>query len=209
MAAVAVLSPVSLVLSHDLSILAAYGPSYEAALRATGHDARWTSTVQAVITVSALLGVLGFARLLVLWRTARRVERETRTPVRSDWRTYARIVLPMWAWLAVVTASWFLVQENLERLSIGQPLPGLGPLVGDGPMGPLLIIPAISLIVALVGSLFRWGIAALRARIVAAGAARVRRRPARIGRPAHTDAYRPKALSRNLGLRAPPAHLAA
>ncbi len=206
---VAALSPVSLVLSHDLSFLAAYGPGYSAALRATGHDARWTSAVAAVIAVSAVLGVAALSRLLSLWRRARRAERDSRTRARPGWRAYARTVLVIWAPLALATAGWFLAQENLERVSAGLPPAGLEPIVGPGLGGPLLIIPAVSLVVALVGGLFRWGAAALRARIAAAAAAAARPRPARVRVPAAPRLRRSRGLAHNLGLRAPPTPLAA
>jgi hypothetical protein len=206
---VAALSPVSLVLSHDLSFLAAYGPAYAAALRATGHDARWTVAVETVLAVAVILGVLGAARLLALWRTTRRVERETRTRPRSDWGAYARTVLVIWAWLALATTAWFLIQENLEQLSIGDGLAGLGPLLESGTVGPLLIIPAVTLIVSLIGGLFRWGAATLRARIAAAVAAAGGRRAALIRRPAGIHRYRSRVLARTNGLRAPPTPLSA
>jgi hypothetical protein len=208
-ATVAALGPVSLVLSHNLSFLAAYGDGTEAALLATGHDARWTSAVEAVIALSVLLGMLGLARLLALLWTARSLERASGTSATVSWRGLARSVLALWAWLLVVTAAWFLVQENVERLSIGEGLAGFGPLVEHGLWGPLLIIPAVTAIVALVGGLFRWGVAALRARIAAAVAARSRRRPGRFGRPASVDRCHPNVLARNLALRAPPVLLAA
>ena len=208
-AIVAALSPASLVLSHDLSFLATYGAGSEAALRATGHDEGWASAVRAVIAISVLLATLGLGRLLALWRTARRVERESGTHPRTDWHSFGRTVLATWAWLALVTAAWFLVQENLELISIGQPLPGLEPLIGEGPVGPLILIPVISLILSFIGGLFRWGIAALHARIAAAAAARARHGTGRVAAPVAAETHRPKVLSRNLGLRAPPSHLAA
>lgn len=207
-ATVAALSPVSLVLAHNLSFLAAYGSNSDDVLRATGHAEAWTSAVRAVIAVSAALGLAAFVRLLALWRTASRVERELGVQPRTDWRALGRTVLGLWVWLAVLTAAWFLVQENLERLAMGQPLPGLDPLLEGGLVGPLLIVPAISLIVALVGGLFRWGIAALRARIAAAIAAHRRARPATVRRPSGADARPSSLLARNRGLRAPPIALA-
>ncbi len=204
-ATVAVLSPVSLVLSHNLSFLTAYGGASDTVLRATGHAEGWASAVRVVIGFSVALGLAMGVRLLVLWMTARRVEREHGLHPRTDWRALGRTVLVLWAWLALVTAICFLVQENLERVAIGQPLPGLAPLLDDRPAGPRLIIPLISLVVALIGGLFRWGITLLRARIAAANAAPPRGRPARTPRPAGAQPLQPGVLSRNLGLRAPPA----
>jgi hypothetical protein len=208
-ATIVALSPVSLVLSHNLAFLATYGAGSEAALRATGHDEGWTSAVRAVIAIFFLLGSVGLVRLLGLWRTARRVERESGMQPRTDWQSFGRAVFVIWAWLGVVTAAWFLLQENVERIAIGQPVPGLQPLLEDGPTGPLAIIAVISLVLAFIGGLFGWGIAALRARIAAAIAPRGRHRPARVGRPQIAEPHRSNVLSRNLGLRAPPSPLTA
>jgi hypothetical protein len=207
-ATVAALSPVSLVLSHNLSFLAAYGAGANAALLATGHDAAWTSAVRGVISVTVLLGMLAVIRVASLWRTAHRLERERAASAPADWHALARTVLTIWVWLALVTAVWFLVQENVERISIGQSLPGLGPLIENGLAGPLPIIAAVSLVVALIGGLFRWGTVTLRARIAAATPARPRHRPGRVRRPDALAHRRSSVLSRNLGLRAPPTPLA-
>ena len=203
-ATVVVLSPVSLVLSHNLAFLTAYGSVSDAVLRATGHAEGWAFAVRMAITISVALGVAAGARLVALLRTARRVEAEQGLHPRTDWRALGRTVLVLWAWLAIATAVCFVVQENAERATIGQPLPGLAPLLTTRTAGPLLIIPVISLVVALVGGLFRWGITALRARIAAAKAPRARQRPAGTTRPAGSRPRRSGALSRNLGLRAPP-----
>ena len=208
-AMVAALSPVSLVLSHNLSFLAEYGDGAGAALLATGHDARWTSAVEVVIALSALLAMVGLVRLLALLGQVRHLERAGDVRARPEWRRLARTVLVTWAGVAAVTAVWFLVQENLERLSMGDGVAGLGPLLDHGLGGPVIILPAVSLLVALVGGLFRWGIASLRARLAAAVAARSHRRPGRAGPPASVDRCHPNVLARNLALRAPPVLLAA
>jgi hypothetical protein len=207
-ASVAALSPASLVLSHNLAFLVAFGRGAEDALRATGHDEGWASAVRFVLAISTMLGLATVVRISYLWRTARRLERDRSLHPRTDWRQLARTVLALWAVLAVVTAGWFVAQENLERLAIGGSLPGIEPLLEGGPAGPLLIIPLVSLIVAFIGGLFRWGITALRARIAAAKAARVRQQPARIRRPVDSDARRSGVLSRHVSLRAPPGPLA-
>lgn len=204
----AALSPLALVLSHNLAFLATYGAGSEEALTATGHDQAWSSAVNATITISVLLGMLALIRVVVLWRTARRLEGESGMRGRTDGQAFAGTVLATWWCLALITTCWFLLQENLERVAVGQPLPGLDPLLSEGPIGPLLIIPAISLIIALITGLFLWGITTLRAWIAAALAARLRRRPAPVGMPAGADPHRSKVLSLNLGLRAPPGLLA-
>jgi hypothetical protein len=207
-ATVALLSPVSLVLAHNLAFLAAYGGGADAALRATGHDEGWASAVRLVLAISSVLGVATVVRLVQLLRTARRLERDRRLHPRTDWRQLARTVLTLWLPLVVATAGWFLVQENLERLAIGEALPGIAPLLEGGLTGPLLIIPLISLLIAGVGGLFRWGITALRARIAAARATPVHPQPTRIPAPVDADVRRSDVLAHHHGLRAPPAPLA-
>jgi len=207
-ASVAALSPVSLVLAHNLVFLVAFGRGAEAALRATGHDEGWASAVRLVLAISTVLGLTTIVRLSHLWRTARRLERDRSLHPQTDWRQLARTVVALWVTLAVVTAGWFLVQENLERLAIGGSLPGIEPLLEGGLAGPVLVIPLISLIVAFIGGLFRWGITALRARIAAAKAAPVRPKPARVLPPVDADHRRSDVPSRHHRLRAPPAPLA-
>jgi len=206
---VAALSPLSLVLAHNLVFLLAYGDETTLALRTTGHDATWFNAVGLVIACSAVLGVAGFARIATLWRAARRLERETGRLAHTGWRGFGRLLVRTWIGLALVTALWFLVQENAERLAIGQAAPLLDPLFEHGVTGPLLVMPAISLLAALVGTMFRWGVSALLARITAARLARRRPRPSVVPRPTGRISHPSALLARHLGLRAPPPALVA
>ena len=201
------LSPLSLVLSHNLVFLLAYGSEASLVLRATGHDATWFNAVRLVFACSAVLAVAAAARVAVLWQTARRLERGTGRLAHTGWRGFGRLLVRMWIALALITALWFLVQENAERLFIGEAAPLLDPLLEGGPTGPLLVIPAISLLAALVGTLFRWGVSALLARITAARLARKRPRPSVVPRPVGRISHPSALLARHLGLRAPPAAL--
>jgi hypothetical protein len=124
---VAALSPLSLVLSHNLVFLLAYGGEANLVLRATGHDATWSTAVRLVIACSAVLGVTALVRIAVLLRTARRLERETGRLAHTGWRGFGRLLVRTWIALALVTALWFLIQENAERLAIGQAAPLLNP----------------------------------------------------------------------------------
>ena len=130
----AALAPASLVLVHDLSFLAAYGSQFQAVLRATGHDSRWTSTVALVITISALLGIVGAARLAALWFRARRLERVAGRRPTTDVRGYLRLILRIWPLLALLTAVLFLGRENLELAARGEAVrPALELVVADRP----------------------------------------------------------------------------
>ena len=144
------------------------------------------------------------------WRTARRLERETGRLVHTGWRGFGSLLFRTWLGVLLVTLVWFLVQENIERLAIGQAAPLLGTLLTGGPTGPLVVIPAISLLAALVGTLFRWGASSLLARITAAKrVVRRHRRPVAVPRPAGRIAHPSALLARFLGLRAPPTALVA
>jgi hypothetical protein len=116
---IAALAPASLVLVHNLTFLAAYGSQFQAVLRATGHDGRWTATVMVVVVVSALLAGVGLARLGWLWLQARSLERVHGHRPKTDFPGYLRILARLWPWLAFVTAVLFVGQENLEQASLG------------------------------------------------------------------------------------------
>jgi hypothetical protein len=202
---IAALAPASLVLVHDLTFLAAYGTQYRAMLLATGHDVRWASTVTVVIIVSALLGAVGVARLGSLWLEARSLERVGGDRRKTDVLGYLRVVAQLWPWLALVTAVLFLGQENLEHAALGEPLPGFEPLLSGSSVPPILVLAAVTFLLAALGALFRWGNATLAARIAAA--LRVRR-PALVllaPRPPVAPSLALSSLiSLNLGRRAPP-----
>jgi hypothetical protein len=203
---VAALTPASLVLVHDLSFLAAYGAQYRAALLASGHDERWTSTVTAVVIVSLVLGAVGVARLGFLWVRARSLDEAVEGRRTTDVVGFGRLLACLWPALAVVTASLFLVQENLERAALGAPLAGLEPLLAAA---PFLILLVVSFLLAALGALLLWGHEVLLARIAAA--LRGRRpvsRPQGLRRPSTPALPTSSLLSLNLGRRAPPARLA-
>ena len=204
--AVAVLAPASVVLVHDLSFLAEFGPSFRAALRATGHDDRWASTVAIVLAVSTLLVSLALARLTFLWLKARSLERIAGNRSHVDAGAYLRLIARTWPSLAVVTAVIFLVQENIERLTVGEPLPGLEPLVSGPSARPIEILALVSLALAALGALLLWGHTTLVARIEAAHRrSTARGRAPLVRRPIvpTSRALRPPA-SVNLAQRAPP-----
>ena len=201
---IAALAPVSLVLVHDLAFLATYGSQFDAALLATGHDGRWTSTVSVVISVSALLGFVGLARLASLWLQARALERVADRRPTTDVRGYLRILLRVWPWLALVTGVLFLGQENLEHAVLGAPLPGIDPLLSGRTVPPLLVLALVTFVLSALGALLVWGHAALTARIAAVLGTR---RPARVlltRRPTAPTWAPAPVMSLNLGRRAPP-----
>jgi hypothetical protein len=202
---IAALAPASLVLVHNLTFLAAYGSQFQAVLRATGHDGRWTATVMVVVVVSALLAGVGLARLGWLWLQARSLERVHGHRPKTDFPGYLRILARLWPWLAFVTAVLFVGQENLEQASLGEPLPGLEPLLSGSSLPPFVILTAVTFVLAALGALLRWGHATLTARIAAALRTR-RPAPAALAlrQPAMPTRTPSSIMSRNLGRRAPP-----
>lgn len=205
---IAALAPASLVLVHNLAFLATYGAQYQAVLLATGHDSRWTATVMVVVVVSGLLGGVGLARLGWLWLQARSLERLHGHRPKTDFPGYLRILARLWPWLALVTAILFLGQENLEQASLGEPLPGLEPLLSGSSLPPFVILAAVTFVLAALGALLRRGHATLTARIAAA--LRTRRpapTPLAVRQPTMPMRTPSSVMSRNLGRRAPPSIL--
>ena len=202
---IAALAPASLVLVHNLTFLAVYGSRFQGALLATGHDGRWTSTVTVVVAVSILLGVVALARLASLWLQARALEHVSGQRPPRDFSGYLRIVLRMWPWLALVTAVLFVGQENLEQAVRGAPLPGIGPLLTNQSVSPLLVLAAVTFVLSALGALLVWGNATLTARIAAAlGTRRLARTSTARPRPAAPASAPASVLALNLGRRAPP-----
>ncbi|HYC07953.1 MAG TPA: hypothetical protein VEG29_08515 [Candidatus Binatia bacterium] len=172
------MSLVALVMTHNLVYLAAYGAAYEDVLVRTGHDEDWTIAVGVILALAAGLVLLCGWRVARLWAEARTL-RATRSVRRPDPADLLAGLGVTWLRLAAATGAAFLVQENLERASIGQPLPGLGVFGSLAFPNALPILVGVTFAVALVGALFRWRIETLAARIAAA-------RRARWARPAHT-----------------------
>ena len=158
---------VALVLTHDLAFLAAYGAAYDQALARTGHGEDWTVAVVCVVVLAGGLVLIAgwrIARLLIELRSlggtgsVRRLERADLV----GW------LGGTWLGLAVAVGAAYVVQENLERASIGEPLPGLGVLGSSGSPSVLPILATVTLLVAVVGVLLRWRIESLAARVAAA-----------------------------------------
>jgi hypothetical protein len=89
---------VVLVTGHNLVFLLTYGADYGAALARTGHDSRWTETVQAVLLATSLLAAAAIVRIAYLFGLVQRhraqgvvypVRRRRPEPIRpssSCWR---------------------------------------------------------------------------------------------------------------------------
>jgi hypothetical protein len=197
------LALVTLVLAHELVFLVGYGEAYADALGRTGHDARWTAAVLTVLAMAGVLAAVGLWRLNRLGVLARALG-APRSAGGLRLASLVRDFLLVWPRLAIAGAILFVVQENLEHLGVGDPLPGFGVLVSRQYPNAGLMIVAVAFGVSLIAALFRWQRARLIARIEIL---RVRwRKPATVGasRPAGPDPLPRSILGRRLAVRAPP-----
>lgn len=160
------MAAVAFVLAHNLVFLASYGTAYQDALSRTGHDDAWGTAVLVVLGLGVLLLVSATWRLHALGVLARgSALRAYQPPATGELAGYLG---RLWLRLTLATTLWFVVQENLEHLRIGEHLPGLSVLASSEYPNALLILAAVALGVAVVGALFRWRRDALVARIAAA-----------------------------------------
>jgi hypothetical protein len=158
---------VALVLAHNLIYLVAYGAAYEDALQETGHDAGWTLAVVVILGLTMGLTLAAAGRILQLWVEIRSLGGRGAIP-RPDPTMLMAGLGVLWLRLAVATTAALLVQENVERWTIGQPLPGLGVLGSAAYPDAMPILLVVTLAAAAVGALFRWRIETLAARVAAA-----------------------------------------
>jgi hypothetical protein len=156
----------SLAVAHEMIYLAAHGSgeAYRVAMAEAGHDGYWSNFIIAVGVVSALLLAVGLAQLRRLARLSAEAGAGTVRVRDESLGHLARLVVPVWGRVAVLTTVVFLVQENVETAVIGQPVPGLDALAGQHAMALPLIV-AVSFIVALTRALVRWRRDVLLARL--------------------------------------------
>ena len=195
---------VALVLAHQLVYLARYGSRYGEELAHSGHGGTWQAAVDSSLVLAALLAIAGGFRLARLWWQVRRsdaVATPGLPPLLSLLRAWRNAAL----WLLPLTIALLTIQENVERWSIDQPLPGIAVLATPQYAGGLWIALAVAGVVSLVVALFQWRRAALLAQLRAARAQAPRRAPAAIRRSG-LDVQPPieSLLGRRSALRAPP-----
>ena len=177
----AALATVAFVLAHDVIFLITDGRSYGLALARTGHGDQWTGTVIIVVGLAISLAVLGTARLVSLSRLAGELDAGAITVRAGRLGDLAGHLLRSWLVILPIALVLFIVVENIEHLSVGLPAPGLSVLGSAQYHSVLGVFAVVSLLAALVDALYRWRRDILVARIEAARA-RLRRRPARVGR---------------------------
>lgn len=194
----------TLALAHQLIYVVAHGAGegYRLAMTAAGHDSYWIGFVLAVGTVSGVLLAVVATQLRRLRTLARAASVSVLTVRDESSRALLRIVGPLWGRLTFLTTVAFLIQENVEVVTVGHAMPGLGAIAGEHDLA-LPMIAGVALVVAFVRGLVRWRRDILLARL----------RSARRDRPSAESFLRPvvEALpptgidgARRNGVRAPP-----
>jgi hypothetical protein len=205
----AVLALAVLVVGHNLVFLLTYGSDSGVVLARTGHGSRWDETVRLVLAAEGLLAAAATLRLAYLYRRVGRLSPGLATGGLSV-LGYVRALMPLWIGLFATSTMLFILQENFERWSASLNLPGLGVLGSTDFVGPIPVFALVSLFVAAVAALFRWGVTTLEAR-GAAATTPVRSVASSPQRRFALDPDRPATsiLGRNLAGRAPPAPIPA
>lgn len=202
----AALQLVALVLAHELVFLARYGSLYGEALVHAGHGETWNAAVTTSLVLAlgfAGLGALRLARLGLLVR--RHGPAPEATTAGLEPRPLLRAWLRIGPRIALLGAVLLSVQENLERVAIGQAAPGPGILLTPDYAGGLWITLAVGLAVGLVAALFDWRRRVLLAKLRAARPSVPRGATLRQRRPGVAVAPPVESLiGRGFALRAPP-----
>jgi len=202
----AVLQLAALVLGHQLVYLARYGSLYGEVLAHSGHGDAWSVAVLTSLILAAGLVGLGLVRLYRLGVVARAAGLRSSDMAALPPRALLRAFLGIAPRVAVVQLVALSLQENVERVAIGQPAPGAGILFSAEYAGGAWIAIAVALGVSVVGALFAWRRDVLLARLRVAREAQPRVRAA-APRRSGVLARRPveSILGRRSALRAPPA----
>lgn len=202
-AVIAVFVLASMAASHELIYLLAHGSGadYARAMQESGHDRYWTSFIVTVAGVTTGLAVVAYRQIRRLQIQTSHARRGWLTVDDGGLRLFVGIAARLWFLTTGGTALAFLIQENLETVTAGLPFPGANAVAGENGLA-LPVIAAVSLFVALVGALARWGRAVLLARLRSAFGGN--RRPPRLPRPASFDRPGSLVAVRSNGLRAPP-----
>lgn len=155
----------TLVVGHHLIYAFAHGAEHDhiRATSAAGHDQYWLLFLVAVVGAAIGIMVLAAHELRRLARLAASTPRGAIVQD-ADVRHLLGAWLPLFAKIGVAAVLAFLVQENLELLSVGAGFPGIGVLTGDhGVAIPVLLV--VAAVIALLGALVRWRRDILLARI--------------------------------------------
>lgn len=194
----------SLAASHELIYLLAHGSGaeYARAMQEGGHDRYWTSFVLIVVAVTIGLGVVALFQIRRLQRQAVEAKAGRLNIEDQGLGLFGRLAIRLWLSVTVGAVVTFFIQENVETITAGHPLPGANVIAGEHGLA-LPVITFVSLIVAIVGALVRWGRHVLLAGL-RRGLARAIRRVPRLPHPQSVDRPPSIVAVRSNGLRAPP-----
>ena len=158
----AILVLFALFVAHDAIYVAQFGVGdrFARAMSDGGHDGYW-ATVSLGIGVAA--AVIFLAALAVLSRLHGRAA--AIGPAPSSEPGYLNELASTWLRLFPTVGLLFLLQENVEHYLVDGHLAGLGVILGPD---VLPVLAATTLAVAALGSLLRWRIRVLEARVAAA-----------------------------------------
>jgi len=204
-----ILALVAFVLAHNLLFLLRYGSSYSAFLERTGHGSAWASTVLIVAALATGLALASTARLVALSAIAGPLEAgaiRVRSGQVRDYMVHVRGALLA---ILLLALTLFVGYENVERVAVGLPAPGLGVLnLTDG--ATIAVFAIVPLLTALVEALYRWRRDVLTAQICAARVRWHRRaRAIEPRRPVWTERRHVSIVLHQFSGRAPPQPAAA
>jgi hypothetical protein len=154
----------ALFVAHDAIYLAQFGTGapFAQAMTDGGHDGYWVpaSLVVGAAVALTFLGVLG--ALARLERQAQCIGGAGNGP--SYWSELGST----WLRLFPTVGLLFGIQENVEHLFIDGHVAGLDPLFGPGTSLTVPVLAATTLVLTAIGSLVRWRIRVLEARLAGA-----------------------------------------
>jgi hypothetical protein len=163
-----VLALLACVLAHETAYQLMYpsASAYRAAMTLMGHDGYWLGLVLGVAVASVALLAVAATQLRRLRRDA-----ATTPALAADeapgGRAYLRLVASAWLRLAILAATIYTAQENLEAMAAGLSFRGLDVILGHGLL-PLAVILATTLLMSLAVALVRLRRRVLLGRLAAA-----------------------------------------
>lgn len=151
----------TVVLGHGLTYLVSHGPSgYDAAMAVNGHERYWTMFILVAATIACALGVVVAGQIIRL----RRLAAGRLDPDPPGGAAFRALVARIWRRAGFWGLAIYVLQENLETVTAGHSLPGLGVFGGDHIVA-LPVFSLIALVLAAVAALVAWRRGALLRRL--------------------------------------------